>query len=105
MAGAGRTVRMAIEQATETLDSERDPVTTWSPYVTVWAKLTPLSGRELYTARQLFADVTHEIETGYVAGVHPKMRGRVEQRTFDFASVRNVGDRNRDLSILAVERV
>lgn len=102
---AVRNHRITIEQASESLDSERAVTQTWSVVAVVWAAVTPLSGRELYSARQLHADVDYKIETQYRSGVTPKMRITWARRTFDIRQVVNVGERNRDLEILATERV
>ena len=77
----------------------------WTDFKTVWAAITPLSGRELWNAQQSQPDVTHRIEIRYLAGVTSKQRAKLGSRLFNFQSMANIEERNRELHIVAVERV
>jgi SPP1 family predicted phage head-tail adaptor len=86
----------------------RDPVgaevEAWQPVATDWMAIVPLEGRELETARQQFATVTHRLEMRHRAGVTPKMRAVHGTRVFDIEAVVNVGEQNREMRLLVVER-
>lgn len=103
--GTARNHRIRIEQSTEAADTHGEPIPTWGVFAVVWAAVTPLMGQERYSAQQVHADVSHRITVDYLAGVTPKMRALWQGRVFDFTAVINVGEQNRELQILAVERV
>jgi len=71
----------------------------------VWAAIVPLSGQELWTARQVQSKVTHKITMRYYAGVEPKMKFVYNSRTFHFVSVTNRDEANQWLDIEAVEEI
>ena len=100
-----RNHRVRIEQATESLDAEREAIPTWTPFAVGWAKITTVVGGETYSGRQIHAEANRLIEMAYVAGVTPKMRALFRGQVFDFKSVENVDERNVDLAISAQVRV
>ena len=63
MKGAGeRNKRLRIERDTaSTQDSEGHVTETWTKVADRWCKVEPLSGRELWDARQIQPDTTHRI--------------------------------------------
>ena len=77
----------------------------WNTLATVRADIEPLSGREYFAAAQVNAEISHRIRLWYRTDVTPKCRGVWGTRTFDFVSVINVGERNIELEIMAVETV
>lgn len=82
------------------------PSDDWATFASRWARVTPLSGRELERARQMQADVTHKIEClamGLTVTRHHQ--AAYDGREFAIRSVLNVGERNESLEILATERV
>lgn len=60
-AGQHRT-RVQIEELTHTQNSIGEPIESWSILDIRWAKIMPLSGRELMEAEQYRAGVTHRVE-------------------------------------------
>lgn len=104
MARAARVHRIRIESASETQNSAGEPIPSWSPFAVVWAAVVPLHGDESFGGREVNATVSHRIEMHYLSGVTPKMRATFKDRIFDFQQVVNVGERNRDMEILALER-
>lgn len=87
----------------------------WETLVTRWAFVRPLSGRELFQARQVRPDVTHRVTmrwftgawTGNLApGVGPKMRLLLQQtRRLNVLYAVNVEERDRELDLLCIEEV
>ena len=71
----------------------------WTTFTTLWADIQPASGSEQMSAQK----VTHELKTRYVSGVLPDMRITKGTRIWRIVSVLNVGERDRDLLILAQE--
>lgn len=80
----------------------------WVDVATVWASVEPLSGRELFQARQVQADVTHRVYVRYRDDVRANAaRWRLVHRgrTFAIVSAVDLVERERFLELLCVERV
>ena len=86
-------------------DSHGQPPDGWEPVTETYAQIEPLSGRELESARQVQARVTHRITIRFLEGVSPRMRVRYGERAFEIASVTNDGERDRTTVLMAVEVV
>jgi SPP1 family predicted phage head-tail adaptor len=79
---------------------------TWSEIATAWAAINPLEGRELWTAQQHYADVTHQIYIRYesrLADLDAKHRITWGSRVFDIAYVLKVDEENYEMTLLAKE--
>ena len=59
-------------------ESQRDAnlqvIPNWVPVVTLWARVEPVSGRELFASNQVQADVTHRVVMRPEVSVTAKMR-------------------------------
>jgi len=66
--------RVTLEQKAETRDQWGGVVESWQSVATVWAEVSPLSGREFIAAQAMQAGVTVRITIRYRAGVTPVMR-------------------------------
>ncbi|HXH37555.1 MAG TPA: phage head closure protein [Thermoanaerobaculia bacterium] len=87
-------------------NSRGEPTQSATTVATVWAEIKPLIGRELFTAQQRAAQVTHGVRMRYPGTpVTPEMRLNFNGRYFDILSVLNIDERNRELQILAKERL
>ena len=109
MASARLDKLVSFSKRPGTLDSHGQEIDTWNAIVDEWhAEVAPLTGNELFTARQLQAEVTTKITIRYateVAALRPKDRMVWGLRVYDILSVRNVGERNDLMELMAVERV
>lgn len=87
----------------ENRDQYGQPSDPWQDVTTVWASVSPLSGRELSVARQRSATVTHEVRMRSRAGVTAANRlvNGDRDRVLNLESVRDDG---RHLIIDAVEQ-
>lgn len=66
--------RGRFEHPTET-NVGGELVTTWTPTTpVVWCEVRSLRGRELYAARQLYAEASHRVILRRVDGITPKHR-------------------------------
>lgn len=92
-----------IEQATETQDSLGATVQAWATFATVRASVEDLRGREFFDARHTSAEVTTRIRIRHRAGVTPKMRVKVDGRTFDIQAVLDPKGRKRELELMCQE--
>lgn len=87
-----------------TRDSEtgelREPV----EFLTLFAAVRALQGRELEKAQQLVAEVSHSVNLSYVPGVNSAMTVRFRGRTFEILAVLDPDERQIELRLLCRER-
>jgi len=100
--------QVKIQSRTVAADATGDAVQTWADVATVWAKLSPLSGRELFQAQQVQTDVTHRVLLRHRPDVALSTAHRLVtvegSRVLEIASVVNVEDAGVYWDVLAVER-
>lgn len=94
---------ITIQQRSVTRDDFGAESATWSTFSSVWAKVSPLSGREMEHAQAIHSDTTHQVTIRYLAGVTPEMRIQHDSRTLEILSVRNIDERNIQLGLLCRE--
>ncbi|KKM90813.1 hypothetical protein LCGC14_1234850 [marine sediment metagenome] len=97
--------RVTIEVLSSSQDAAGQETGAWSTFASRWASVQPLTGKELFSARQFHADITHRVRMWYLSGVVPKMRIAFDSRLFNIIYVRNADERNKELEILCVEEV
>lgn len=108
MRGGKLRERITVQQDTPTQNAYGEPIESWATYATRWAAVEPASGNERWTGDERLAEVTHRFRVRYDAttkNITPKMRISYDSRTFDIHSVINVGTRDREIHIMAVEKV
>lgn len=76
-----------------------------APFITVWASVEPLKGREYLETQKIQPEITYRIIARYLKGITPDMTIEFNKRTFNIQSILNVEERNRYLEIYAVEKV
>ena len=98
---------ITIQSLTDTVSAgTRGGLTeTWADFVEMRASIEPLTGSERFAAQIVDAQVNTRIRMQYTAGVTPKMRVKFGTRFFDIKAVLNIEERNRELELLATERV
>jgi SPP1 family predicted phage head-tail adaptor len=80
--------RIAIQQRSSgTPDSFGQASQTWTDLLQCWARIEPLSGRELVLAQAQSAEVTHLVEIMYRPTVTAAMRVVYQGRIFNVLSV------------------
>lgn len=97
--------RITIQEYTVSQDSYGAGIESWADRATAYASVSPISGKELYTAQQLHAEVTTKITMRYMDGITPKMRVFFNSRSFEILSVLNFEERNVELNLLCKELV
>ena len=95
--------RIIIETASELSDTVGQMIKTWSTAATVWASVNAMSGKELISSQQLFAEATHKIELRFNSNVTPSARFNFGGRIFDINFVRNLQERDCYLECLCTE--
>lgn len=78
--------RVTIERREADYDRRGHESEAWSPFLTVWAEVNELSGRELERAKQLVADATVQV-TMRTSNIESTDRIRFKGRIFQIASV------------------
>lgn len=73
------------------------------PVVTVWASIEPISGREYFAAQQVSAETTHRVRMRYHVGIRPQQMIEHDTRKFSIVSVVDVGERKKELEVMATE--
>ena len=72
-------------------------------FKTVWCSITPISGNEKFLSNADFSKTTHKIRIRYIPGVNASMRLVWKDRIFNFMNTRNIGERDKQIEILAWE--
>jgi SPP1 family predicted phage head-tail adaptor len=96
---------LTIEQATETRDAHGQALATWSTFATVPGSLEPLTGREVFAAAQVQAEVTARARIRYLEGVTAKMRISFESKIYAITAVIDRELKHRELELLLAEGV
>lgn len=106
---AGKLFRkVTVQERGPGLDSHGQENGAWNTKATRRAFLEPLQGRELFTARQVHAEVTHRVTLRYgvdISGLKPKWRLQFDSKNYDVLSVVNTRQRKRELILLCAELV
>lgn len=97
--------RVTLQQFSLAPDGAGGYAKSWQDVATLWAEVTPLSGREQLRAMTLEASVNHRIILRYRAGVTAGMRILMNERIFNIRAVINMQERESALELLAEEGV
>jgi len=66
--------RITLQTATIGKDAVGGPVETWADTVTVWAKVRPVTAKQINQAQQVSADVRKAVTIRWRAGITSAMR-------------------------------
>ena len=109
-AGAARheaRIEKRDDAAVDNFGDPSDDPSSWESIADVWLSIKPLNGRELLIARQISAEVTHEIEMRYIGSFkqsNTRIRLKDSDRVFEpIEPPRNIEERNRVLKFMAKE--
>lgn len=94
---------VVIESRVNVRGAKGGVVPTWTSFRTRRCKIRALRGTEFFQGKQLAAEVDHEIEMRYVAGITQQHRARIGTRVFDIVHPNNVDNRSRKLLLLVRE--
>lgn len=75
----------------------------YTEYKTVWAEVSPKTGREYDESQKLRAETTYNIRTRYHDGITSDMQIKYGDRVMKIESVLNLSERNEELLIVASE--
>ena len=97
--------RVTILTTTEGTNEVGDTILVASIFKTVWASLSPVSGRDYVEAKKYQAELTYKIIIRYLAGLSPDMTLQFKNRIFLIQDIINPFEHNETLEIMAIERV
>ena len=97
--------QIELQSPTDVEDGEGGVTQTWATFARRMAAIEPLRGRELIEARQVAANVTHQVRLRYEPGVTPRCRVLFGDRILNIDSVIDLEERHIELSLLCKEDV
>ena len=97
--------RVRIQAYTAGRDSFGAEEHVWTDVATVWASVTPVSGKEYFASAQTNAEVSTKITMRYQSGITPKMRVVLGARIFEIISALNFEERGVELNLMCKETV
>lgn len=95
--------RITLQNRTITPSGYGDNTVTYTDIATVWAAVMPLRGREYWSAQQIKATTTHEVEIRHRSDVGPEDRVAFGSRYFTIDSVVNPEERGIKTVLLCSE--
>ena len=95
--------RVQLQSAVYSRNDYGEPIPVWTTYGTRWAEVKDLSGRELYQAQQINAEVTIGVKLRYMTGIEPAHRLLFGSRILEIGAILNPDNRKIELNILCVE--
>lgn len=95
--------RVTFQRRVAGADTAGQPLETWELVATLWARIRPLSSRELVAANAAQSERTHEITIRYRTGMTAAMRAVCAGRVFDLGPPVNAGEKNEWLVLPATE--
>lgn len=93
--------RVTIQQKSVTRDAIGAEVIAWVDVATVWAEVSPYSGREFVALRQAQDEITTRITIRYRSGITPAMRIVHGQAKYDIVHVIDKSDAHVALELVA----
>lgn len=95
---------ISFEEQVETKNSIGEIKNEWlSLVLREYVQIIPLKGDEKYQSKSLNTEVNHKIRLRYRTGLDSKMRIVYGTRIFEIDSIINLGERNKELHIMATE--
>lgn len=96
--------QLIVQAEQQTPDGAGGYALAWTTLASVWANISPLTGRELYTAGHQESRVTHKVTMRWRKdlAITPDMRLLYNERVLNIRAVINEGERNQ-YAILLVE--
>ena len=94
--------RIEIENFVNETDNDGFATENWAHFGSVWADITPISGKEYLNSAQTLEEITSKIYIRYIPSIKNTMRIKYLERVFNIQS--NLPDeRHGIITIMAVE--
>lgn len=95
--------RILFQEEVKTDDDAHGHTQSWKDIAKVWANVRPLSGREIFYARQLKNTTTHLITVRYRDDITVEMRIIFETRIMKIDSLINLEEKEKMIEIRCTE--
>jgi SPP1 family predicted phage head-tail adaptor len=95
--------RIVLQKVTMMRDEEGNAVETWSDFVTVWASVEPIRGREYFEAAAINTENDLRFVIRYRSGITSEMRVWYNDRIFDIQSVIDIDEAHKELELICKE--
>jgi len=95
--------KITFQDSMKTPDGYKGHTVEWTNFVTVWASIEPLSGREYFFSHQVKAEVTHRVKIRYRDDITVNMRIKFGTRVLAVESILDLKERHEVLEILCRE--
>jgi len=92
-----------IQSSVKSKNDYGEVVQTYEDFKHMWSEAKPIKTSERFKSERLETEVNYQFRVRYTEGIAHDMRVVFGERTFEIDSVLNVGERNRELIILASE--
>lgn len=85
-------------------DQYGEPALAQAVLCETWAQVRPLTGKQLESARQVYAEVTHEVTLRWRPGVEAGQTGVLNGRLYHLDAVMDLEERHEWLQLLCTEK-
>lgn len=98
--------RVLFQAPVSVQDAAGGDTVAWGEVVTAWARIEPLTGRELFTAQQVYPEANTRITVRGPIGalLDVTMRAYFHNRQFDILDIGDTEERRIEAIITAIER-
>jgi len=99
--------QITIESSSASKNGFGEEVLTWATYMSTWASIDPIRGREYMEAKQVQADVDTRIRVRGQSDktLKPSMRVKFGSRYFMIISVINVVEIGKEIQLMCREQI
>ena len=97
--------RITIQRRSTAVDAFGQQTTAWTDFLTCWASIEPMSGRELVAAQAVQSEVTHTLTIRYRPTVTAAMRALYQGRIFEIRAVQDPETAHVALAMMCTEGV
>ncbi|MFA4994219.1 MAG: phage head closure protein [Bdellovibrionales bacterium] len=97
--------KVSIQTESKTPDNAGGYTLAWTTLATVWANITPISGKEVFAAGHLEGRATHKVTIRWRGDIAltPDMRLSYNSRAFNIRAVLNKGEENKHFLLYVEE--
>ena len=98
--------RITLQRRSITQSDSGEPTETWVDLGTRWAKIEPLSSKEYFSNLQQQSQITHKVTMRYTNNFTPTTTDQIlyGSRTFHIESMLNVGEENKEYTLMVKEQ-
>jgi SPP1 family predicted phage head-tail adaptor len=97
--------RLVFQSLGTTQDTFGEESNTATIVATLWGRVSPLIGDELFTAQQVVPEITHEVTIRYNSIITPKMQFVFSGRTFNVLSIKAIDEIHHEMILKVKEQI